>query len=185
MGVDFDVVPSRFAEQLDDSRLAQDVAAELSLGKALDVAHTYPSHIVIGSDTIVTIDGTQLEKPHSADEAKKMLRLLSGTSHTTTTGLAVVWLERGVQFVTTDTTFLFFKPFDEAAVDAYIATGDFADKAGAYGIQSGAAPLIDYVVGYPTTVVGLPTHLLAPLLTELGVAARAVVLKLPISLRAA
>src|SRR4051794_8545283 len=78
MGVEFDVIPSKFDEKLDDGRPADEVAVELAYGKAEDVARDHPDCIVIGSDTIVTIDGKQLGKPLGAADAKRMIRNLSG-----------------------------------------------------------------------------------------------------------
>ncbi len=180
MGVDYRVIPSNFDEQLDDNRSPDEVARELALGKALQVARQYPDSIVIGSDTIVTIAGRQLEKPHNTDEAHDMLRLLSGTVNDVTTAVAVVRVADGIQLVDADTTRVYFKPYDAAAVSAYVATGDPMDKAGAYGIQSGAAPLIDHIEGHYDTVIGLPTRVLARLIEDVGIEARAVELKPPV-----
>lgn len=180
MGLEFDVVPSEFEEKLDDSRSPDEVAAELALGKALDIAKRFPDSIVIGSDTIVAIDGKQLEKPHTTAEAEEMLKFIAGRPNFVITGTAIVCLEKGIQLVSTDSTWVFFKTYDQAAADAYVATGDPMDKAGGYGIQSGAAGLISYVVGHFDTVVGLPTHTLSEMLRQVGVTARPVKLDLPI-----
>lgn len=180
MGVEFKSIPSDFDEQLDDSRLPEEVATELALGKAMAVATLYPKAVVIGADTIVTVDGRQLEKPHDAAEAHDMLRRLSGKPNDVSTGLAVVRLADGVQLTGADTSRVFFKPYDEQAVADYVATGDPLDKAGAYGIQSGAAVLVDHIEGHYDTVVGLPTILLTDFLSRLGIAAKPVELELPI-----
>lgn len=183
MGVEFEVVPSKFDEYLDDGRSPEEVASELALGKAMAVAQEHPDCIVIGSDTIVTVDGRQLEKPHDAAEAKELLKLLSGKENDVSTGLAVLWLKHEIKLVGADTAKVFFKPYNEQAVDAYIATGDPMDKAGAYGIQSGAAPLISYMEGNYDTTVGLPTKLLAEFLAQVGVKATPVKLLPPVEQR--
>lgn len=180
MGVEFEVIPSNFDELLDDSRMPQEVAKELALGKAREVAKKYPDAIVIGSDTIVEIDGHQLEKPIDEADAKNMLRELSGRSSNVISSMAVLCEGKNVEIVDSDTARVYFKPFDEVAVDAYIATGDTVDKAGAYGIQSGAAPLISHVSGNYDTIVGLPTTLLARALNSLGVTTGLVVLECPV-----
>lgn len=180
MGVEYDIIPSNFDEKLDDSRSPEEVASELALGKALAVAQQYPESLIIGSDTIVTVEGKQLEKPRDDTEARDMLKLLSGKPNDVSTGIAVVCLADGIQLVAADTTRVFFRTCDEAAINQYIATGDPLDKAGAYGIQSGAAPLISHIEGYYDTVVGLPTKLLANLLTQVGVDAKAVELDSPV-----
>ena len=144
---------------------------ELALGKALDVAAKYPDAYVIGADTIVTVDGKQLAKPADMQEAHDMLRTLSGKEHAVTTGVAVVNQSKGIQLVDADWSAVHFKPYDADAVARYVDTGDSYDKAGAYGIQSGAAPLISHIEGHYDTIVGLPTHVLVRMLKELGITA--------------
>lgn len=171
MGLDFSIVPSTFDEQLDDTRSPREVAQELALGKALDVAAQYPDAYVIGADTIVAIDGKQLAKPADAKEAHDMLRSLSGKAHEVTTGVAVINKNKGIEMVRPDWSVVHFKPYDAEAVARYVSTGDSYDKAGAYGIQSGAAPLISHIEGQYDTIVGMPTRLLADMLKEIGITA--------------
>jgi septum formation protein len=180
MGVEFEVVPSNFEENLDDSRSPETVAVELAVGKASKVAEQYPDCIVIGSDTIVTVRGTQLEKPRDETDAYRMLKYLTGTHNEVSTSLAVIYKNENVILTDVDTTIVYFKPYDEEAVATYVKSGDAADKAGAYGIQSGAAPLVDRIEGYYDTVIGLPTHKLAGLLRQLGVQAKPAELSAPV-----
>ncbi len=180
MGLEFDVVPSNFEESLDDSRSPQDVAIELAVGKASAVAEQYPDCIVIGSDTIVTIDGKQLEKPRDKTDAFQMLERLSGTHNEVTSSLAVLCKADDVLLTAAPTTTVYFKPYDKQLVNAYVETGDPLDKAGGYGLQSGAAPLIDHIEGEYDTVIGLPTHTLAALLAQLGIQAKPVELPCPV-----
>lgn len=177
MGVQFEAIPSEFDEQLDSSRSPDTVAKELALGKAMDVAKRYPDSLVIGADTIVTIDSEQLGKPVDSDDARTMLKKLSGKGHEVTTGIAIIRMRDGWQTLEADTTKVYFKPYDQQAVERYIITGDPLDKAGGYGIQSGAAPIIEYIEGEYDTVIGLPTILLAELLRKVGVAADSVELE--------
>src|ERR1700729_4019 len=86
MGLTYQIIPSNFDEKLEDSRSPEEVAIELALGKAMAVAKANPDSIVIGSDTIVTVGGRQLEKPHDKAEARQMLKLLSGTFNEVSTG---------------------------------------------------------------------------------------------------
>ena len=180
MGLEFKAIPSNFDEKLDDSRSPEAVAIELAVGKASQVAEQYPDCVVIGSDTIVTIDGNQLEKPRDKAEAYQMLERLSGTYNEVTTSLAVICKADNILLTTVDSTKVYFKPYDKEAVAAYIESGDAADKAGAYGIQSGAAPLIDHIEGHYDTVVGLPTHRLAELLVQIGIVAKPMELTPPV-----
>lgn len=183
MGVAYTAVPSAFEEHLDDNRSPHDVACELALGKAKDVARQHPDAIVIGSDTIVTLAGRQLEKPADSDHAHAMLKMLSGASNEVTTGVAIVCEAKGIEMVDADTTTVHFKPYNEAAIRAYVATGDPLDKAGAFGIQNGAAALISHIEGYFDTVVGLPTHLLASMLAQVGVEAHPAHVQSPVEQR--
>ena len=132
MGLTFQVVPSKFEEQLDSSRDPELVAKELALGKALDVANDYPDAYVIGSDTIVSVDGEQLGKPSSAEEAKKMLKKLAGKPHYVSSAISIVNVRKNLQITDVDTTTVFFGPYNEEAAKDYVATGDPMDKAGGY-----------------------------------------------------
>lgn len=171
MGVEFTAVPSEFEEYLDGAKTPEELAEELGLGKAQAVAEQYPDAIVIGSDQMVAIGDRQLAKPKDMDDARVMLKLAAEAPSKIVTSLAIVCKAEGIQSVTSETMYVYFKPFDETAVNAYLQTGDYADKAGGYGIQSGAAPLIDHIKGNLDVVIGLPTHTLAPILQRLGVEA--------------
>lgn len=177
MGVQFQTIPSNYDEQLDDTRDIEAVAIELSLGKANDVATHYPDDYVIGSDTIVGVDGKQLGKAATIDEAREMLQMLAGKRSVVTTGLAVVNRRKGIVLTTTDTVGVYFKPeSDEIARlrEEYLLSGDWTDKAGAYGIQTIYGTLIDRIDGDYDTIVGLPTKPLAAMLNSLGVDAHTV-----------
>ena len=174
MGVDFEAIPSKYNEKLDDSRGAEEVTMELALGKAMDVARQHPDTYVIGADTIVTINGTQLEKPTSEQNAKELLTMLAGDVNYVTSGLAVVCLDKNIRLTHADTAGVVFGPYDEAAIDAYIATGDPMDKAGAYSVQRLYGTMITKVEGDFDTIIGLNTTSLARLLNECGIAAKPV-----------
>ena len=180
MGLGFEVVPSNFDEHLDDSRSPEVVSIELAIGKATTIAEQYPDCLVIGSDAIVTIDGHQLEKPRDEVDAYQMIKLLSGNYHDVTSSLAVVCKNDNVLLTGADTTKVFFKPYDEAVVAAYITSGDGIDKAAGYGIQSGGDVLIDHIEGHLDTVMGMPTHKLAELLAQVGIQANPVELTSPV-----
>lgn len=180
MGLDFEAIPSNFVEYLDDNRDPSEVAIELALGKAMTVAKDHPNDIVIASDTIVTIDGHQLAKASDDDEAREILRRLSNKRNDVTSSLVVMRLIDNIKLTGSDTVSVFFLPYDEDKVNRYIATGDYKDKAGAYGIQSGAADLIDYMRGDFDTVLGMPTKLLAQFLAKLGLEVKPLELIAPV-----
>lgn len=177
MGLEFEAIPSNFDEQLDSNRLPVLVAQELAIGKASTLAERYPDAFVIGSDTIVSVDGEQLAKPHDAEEARQMLQSMAGRGSVVTTSVTVIHRAKGIILSGAEETLVVFKPYDAQVVDAYLATGDYADKAGGYGIQSGAAPLIDHIEGDYDTIVGLPTRLLATFLNQCDIAAHQVQLE--------
>lgn len=178
MGAPFTVIPSKFEENLDSTRPVEEVAIELALGKARTIAAQYPQNIVIGADTIVLIDGIQLGKPADKEDARRTLQQLAGRMNMVATGLAV--LHQGTEHTMVSITKVFFKPADHAALEQYLATGDWHDKAGAYGIQSGAAPLIDHIEGEYDAVLGLPTRKLATILHSYGIACSPAELHAPI-----
>ena len=108
----------------------------------------------------MTIEGRQLGKGANIEEAREMLRSLAGKVHTVTSSAVVVCRAENYEFAAADETWVYFKPYDEKTVEAYLATNDWRDKAGAYGIQSGAGSLVDHTEGDIETIIGLPTRLL-------------------------
>lgn len=180
MGVTFTVVSSNFEERLDHNRSPAAVATELALGKARAVAAKHPDALVIGGDTIVTVAGTQLDKPATAAQARHFLRIQAGQSVLVTSVVVLICKNKGLETSAVDEATVQLKPYDEASHEAYIATEDWRDKAGGWGLQSGAGPLAEYVQGRFDTVLGLPTGLLAELLQAQGIAARPLELKAPI-----
>lgn len=183
MGVEFTAIPSDIPEPLDQSRDPRENARELSLAKAKHIAEQYPEAYVIGSDTIVAVDGIQMAKPDSIDEARHMLLDLSKHPSSVVTGIAVVNKSQGIELVDVEVSDVYFKPDSpevSGAREVYLASNDWQDKAGAYGIQSGAAPLIDHISGHYDTIVGMPTVTLARLLGQLGISAQAVIEEAPV-----
>lgn len=177
MGVEFVVEPSNFDEKLDQDRPMHDVASELAFGKANDIAARHPDAIVIGSDTIVGVHDRQLEKPVDINDARRMLESYAGVKSEVTTGIAVVCIEENIAITDTDTANVFFKtnsPEIEALREQYLATNNWTDKAGGYGIQTVRDTLIDRIEGDVDTVIGLPTKVLAKILNDLGIPAHPV-----------
>jgi septum formation protein len=167
MGLQFTVVPSDFEEYLDESRSVEDIAMELGLGKASAVADKYPEAIVIGSDTIVTVGDVQLGKPADIDDARRMWRLITTAQNKVTSSLAVLCKAEGYEKVTYDNAWVYLRPYNEEAVEAYLATGDYADKAGAYAIQK-IGDLLDHIEGSEDTILGLPTNSVLTILKEIA-----------------
>ena len=170
MGLEFDTIPSKFDEYFDESRSPEEIVQELGLGKALDVAKDNPEAIVIGSDVIVVCDGKQLGKPESVEHAKELLRKLSGRKHYLVASIAVVCLSKNFKKTAVKNAEVTFGELDEEFIAKYVATGTTMDKAGGYAIQS---PMMKgYIVdvkGSYDSILGMPTDLLARLLTELDI----------------
>lgn len=122
---------------------------------------------VIAADTIVVIDNVILGKPQDAAAAKAMLQRLSGRTHQVMTGVAVRY--KGQQLSKVCITDVSFRQLTAEEIDAYIATGEPMDKAGAYGIQGRGAVLVEKINGCYNNVVGLPLSLLYLMMQRLGV----------------
>lgn len=155
---EFEIIPSFAEEIVPSGTKASDVPLVLALLKARDIAKTHNNCVVIGSDTIVLVDDTVLNKPKDKADAYRMLRLLSGRKHEVITGCAIVCGENEYSFSVT-TQVEFFEISDKEIYD-YIATKDPMDKAGAYGIQSQGKTLVKALYGDYYNVVGLPIGVL-------------------------
>lgn len=151
--IPFTVRVADIDEAMDPGKPPFDEVARVSRLKALAVA-AEKDDVVIAADTIVVCDGRTLGKPHDEAEAKAMLTLLSGRDHQVMTGVTV--LCGGKETVFTEVTDIHFRPLSPKEIDAYVATGEPMDKAGAYGIQGGAALFAEKMVGDYYNVMGLP-----------------------------
>ena len=152
-------------ETMDESRSPYDEVARVSRAKAEAISRQRDD-IVVAADTIVVCAGRTLGKPCSAGEAREMLRLLSGRDHQVMTGMTVL---RGETAVTvTEVTDIHFRELTDKEIESYIATGEPMDKAGAYGIQGGAALFAQRMVGDYYNVMGLPVCRLYEILSEIA-----------------
>lgn len=166
---DFQVIPSEVDETL-QAATGSDAVAGLASRKARAVAARLGSGVVLGADTVVVIDGQALGKPADAEEARAMLRRLRGRAHDVITGLAVVDAATGRTRTTAVASRVLMRAYPDGAIDAYVATGEPLDKAGAYAIQAMGGALVGGWVGSYSNVVGLPLAAAAGLLAEFGVA---------------
>lgn len=140
-------------ETMDASRNPKEEVARVSREKAVAVERM-TEDIVIAADTIVVCNGKVLGKPKNQEEAVQMLTLLSGRDHQVMTGVTVL---RNEQVLTcTEVTDIHFRPLSQKEITDYVATGEPMDKAGAYGIQGGAALFAEKMVGDYYNVMGLP-----------------------------
>jgi nucleoside triphosphate pyrophosphatase len=171
LGFDFEVVPSAVVESLPSAPPPGTVpalAVGLALAKARDVASRLaPAAVVLGADTVVVVDGRPLGKPASREDARRMLDLLAGRAHEVVTGVAVV----AGDWVATEAvvTRVVMRAYAAGEIEAYVATAEPYDKAGAYAVQGEGARLVAQVDGCRTNVIGLPVTTTARLLRAAGV----------------
>ncbi len=152
-------------ETMDPARPPFEEVARVSREKALAVSRN-AGDVVIAADTIVVCQGKVLGKPHDEAEAKAMLRLLSGRDHQVMTGVTVLRGEKSATI--TEVTDIHFRELSDREIEAYVASGEPMDKAGAYGIQGGAALFAEKMVGDYYNVMGLPVCRLWQLLREIA-----------------
>lgn len=141
--------------------------ARLALGKAQKVAANNPGCVVLGSDTTVVLDDEILGKPENDADARRILATLAGRRHQVMTAVALV--RDDLQRQQTVITQVHFAALTAAQIAAYVATGEPADKAGAYGIQGLGAVLVDAIDGSYSNVVGLPLTETAAMLQEFNI----------------
>ena len=140
---------------------------EISRRKAAAVAARHSGSIIIAADTLVFADGA-LGKPHTPERAKEMLRSLAGNWHHVYTGITVINTRSGRILRNVDKTRVHLVPMTEQEIDAYVATGEPLDKAGAYGIQGMGGMFVDRIDGSYSNVVGLPMSMLRIMLAQVG-----------------
>jgi septum formation protein len=168
LGVDFTVCPSDVPEIAADGETAGELVRRLAREKGAAVVSRCADAWVLSADTIVVVDGTVLGKPADAAEAGQMLRRLSDRAHEVFTAVALTapgGEPAGEALVCSRVE---FRALTTAEIDAYVATGEPFDKAGAYAIQGGAAHFVSRVSGSYTNVVGLPIDETRDLLARAG-----------------
>jgi len=169
-GLEFDVCPTDIDETRRPHERAGDYVQRLALEKARAAASKTGGEdvAVVGADTVVVNGGEILLKPSSQEDARRMLRGLSGSVHEVHTGLAVLRLPQKIERVLEEVTRVYFEKLSDAEIDAYIATGEPFDKAGAYGIQSLGGRYVTRVEGCYFNVMGMPLNKLWRILQELN-----------------
>jgi septum formation protein len=166
LGLTFEIRPAEVDESIAPGESPFDAAERLAREKAARVLASDPGAVVVAADTIVVLDGEALGKPASRADAVQMLRALEGRRHDVVTGLAVAC--GGGVFSGREVTHVVFAPMTEEEIQAYAASGEPDDKAGAYALQGLGGVFIERVEGSPSNVVGLPVRLFARLAREAG-----------------
>jgi septum formation protein len=143
-------------------------AEYLALEKARSIADGRPSDLVLGSDTVIELDGRLLGKPRDLDEARDMLTDLAGRPHEVHTAVALCSRIRAVETVKVSTVTVWMYADVAGAIEQYLVSGESLGKAGAYSIQGGGGDLVERIEGDFTAVVGLPLTVVARLLGSVG-----------------
>ena len=154
-GLRFDIIESGINEMRAAGESGRDYALRIACEKALSVSARVPGTLVLAADTVVVCDDKILVKPNDQDEARQMLAMLSGRTHTVVTAYALA-LASAILEAEPVLSQVTFRPLSSAEIDEYVATGEPLDKAGAYGIQGRGSDFIAMVVGARDNVMGLP-----------------------------
>jgi septum formation protein len=166
-GYEFDVVPADVDESARAGEAPGEYVMRIAAAKARAVLRDFPDAAVIGADTTVVVDGDLLGKPADEDDARRMLARLSGRSHIVLTGVVVASVRR--ESGASVSTIVRFVAMSGEDIDRYVASGEPADKAGAYAVQGLGSRFVEAVDGSYSNVVGLPVRLVAKLLAEQGI----------------
>ena len=162
-----EIIPAHKAEEADPKAGPVELVRELARSKATEVAENNPDAVVIGADTVVSVDGTILGKPVSESDAGRILTILSGRAHEVYTGVCVIKNGAAQSFV--ERTKVHFRELTRDEINAYIESGEPLDKAGAYGIQGLGRLFVSGIEGDFFNVMGLPVCRLYLILKALGV----------------
>lgn len=167
MGLDFDVEPAHVDETRFPGEEPERYVQRVARAKAEAIAA--PGKLVVAGDTAVVFEARVLGKPAHPEEARSMLRRLQGTTHEVFTAIAVATFTDGLDVRSlVDIAEVEMEPMTLDEIADYVNTGEPLDKAGAYALQGRATRFVAGVTGQPTTVIGLPAHLLARLVNAVG-----------------
>lgn len=169
LGIPFEVIPPTTSEEVLGQESPADHVRRLALEKAQSVANRHPTGLVIGSDTVIELDGQITGKPADLEEAHDMLNRLRGKCHLVHTGLALVAKTGQIEETWVESVKVWIKDFSNTDLQTYLKTRDSLGKAGAYSIQGEGANLIEKIEGDYPSVVGLPLWRIAKLLEQSGV----------------
>ncbi|MDA1477449.1 Maf family protein [Bacillus changyiensis] len=150
----YSIVVSETEEKINRNFSPEENVKWLAEQKVQEIAERYPEAVVLGADTIVCFDDVYLGKPKDTEDAERMLRMLSGKTHSVFTGVCIKSTDKSVTFY--NETEVTFWPLEEEDISAYIKTGEPFDKAGSYGIQGKGALFVKQIKGDYYSVVGLP-----------------------------
>ncbi len=168
LGVEFEQRAVSVPENLRPGEDAVAGAIRLAREKAEAAVRSGEDVLILGADTLVVLDGEALGKPCDPDDARRMIRRLSGRDHQVVTGVALVRTRDGAVFSDAAVTRVRFRRLDDTEVDILVDSGEAMDKAGGYAIQGLASLVVESVEGEYTSVVGLPLVLVKTLIEKAG-----------------
>lgn len=169
MGLNFEVIVSNFEEKIEDNLKPQELAEKFSLQKAKDVAKKQKNAIIIAADTFVVLNNEILGKPKTGENARRMLKKLSGKSHLVITGFTIIDTKSGKTVTKSVKSKVYFKRLTNQEINSYVATGEPLDKAGAYAVQEKGGLFVEKIEGDFFNIVGLPIFDLVKELKKFGV----------------
>jgi septum formation protein len=169
LGVPFEVIAPDFDETVSDNRPLVDEVIDFAKGKAAAVARTHPVAMVIGSDTMILVEGKKIGKPEGTEEAHQMLRALVGKLHWILTSVVIIDGTGGSGLAAVEEVAVKMRPCSEAEIKRYVTRGESLDKAGAYSIQGEGRALIESITGDYLAAVGLPLKPIAQYLKSRGI----------------
>ena len=168
MGLRFEIRPTHVEEDDSGSAGPEEMVLENAKLKASTLSDLEPDALVLGSDTTVALGEQVLSKPTDMEDARCMLQMLSGRTHTVYTAVALYWKLGSLAHVFFECSQVCFQELDDARINQYFQLVDPLDKAGAYGIQVGRELIVESVEGSVENVMGLPIQRLALTMEELG-----------------
>lgn len=169
IGLRFEVEPSDYEEDTHSGAEPHKLAQKISLEKAEAVARKHKNAIVIAADTFIVLGGRVLGKPHTENEARKILETISGKSHSVITGFSIIDTDENKRLSKSAETRVYIRKLTLAEIDAYVKSKEPLDKAGAYAIQGLGAVIVERIEGDYFNVIGLPLNALTEALKEFGV----------------
>ncbi|MGM0653225.1 MAG: Maf family protein [Bacillota bacterium] len=167
VGISFTITRPDLEEKPDLQKEPQEIAMALAEDKARFVGQKLDRGIVLAADTLVVYQGQLMGKPEDRKDARRMLRILSGSRHEVITGLVLLDAASGLILKDFSTTTVWIKVLSDQEIDNYVKGGEPLDKAGAYGIQGKAALFVDRIEGCYFNVVGLPLGLLYEMIQKM------------------
>jgi septum formation protein len=165
----FEVDASDCEENIDPGLEPREIVRQLSIQKAKTVEARHKNSIIIAADTVGVMGDRILGKPHTKDEARKMLHEISGKSHLVITGFSIIDTTTDKIVTRTVDTRVYIKKLTREEIDAYVKTGEPLDKAGAYAIQGMGAVMVEKIEGDYYNVMGLPLNALTEALKKFGI----------------